>query len=254
MLRSILCIVLFSSLGLGADAKLGLYVGKGTWDDGKTHLRMFFDEYGYSVRTFTAKSILEGELKASGVRLLVVPGGESIEYLKELGEKGATRILEFVEEGGNYIGICAGAFYATSDRLGGNATGKYGIGLLHGVAYDGTALHTPPFIEGMMDLDFLPHFLTGGLKSHYKIIMFGGPSFRYSADEEREKNIRVMSRYVGFDEPAMITFDYYQGHVFLSGPHLEIEEDRTNWGYKDPDSEWPILERIVDAFTDPSHS
>jgi glutamine amidotransferase-like uncharacterized protein len=235
----------------GSHSLVGLYIGNGTWDTGREHLKMFLTEHKYSYRTFTAKEIMDGGLVTSGIKIILIPGGESSEYLKELGAAGAKLITEFVKTGGNYIGICAGAFYATSNREGGNVTGPYGIGLLQGVAYDGTALKKEPFIEGMMDFDFFPHFLMTGLQSRYRISMFGGPSFHYTAAETKTKNIRVVAEVQKIHEPTMITFDYEAGHVFLSGPHLEIEENRTNWGptFADPDSEWPILVRVVDYFS-----
>lgn len=226
---------------------VGLYVGKGTWEEGKEHLKMFLTEHQISYRSLTAQQIRNGDLVSSQVRVLIVPGGESWQYLSELGEEGAANIKAFVNAGGGYLGICAGAFYATSHREGGYATGKYGIGLLEGTAYDGTALGTAPFIEGMMDFQMEPHPLVLGLEEQFRIVMFGGPSFRFTESEAQKKGIRVMARFRGFLEPAMITFHYGSGPVFLTGPHFEIEEDRTEWGndFIDPDSEWPILERVM---------
>ncbi len=230
---------------------VALYDGKGVWDTGREHLKMFLKEKGFSYDIITAEEILSGKLSFHRPSLLIMPGGESWEYLKALGKKGAEEILNFVNQGGSYIGICAGAFYATSQRLGGYATGAYGIGLLEGTAYDGTALKTPPFIEGMMDINFVSDLMTQGLAKVFRIVMFGGPSFRYSQQEELKKGIRVMAQFPDINEPAMIRFNYGEGKVFLSGPHIEIEEDRTDWGpsFFDPDSEWPFLERMVSKMT-----
>lgn len=222
-------------------------MGKGTWDEGVEHLKMFLTEKGISYRTLTAQQIVEGTLESGSLKLLIMPGGESWEYLAELGSVGGAKILGFVEQGNGYLGICAGAFYATSHRDGGFATGPYGIGLLFGTAYDGTAYETPPFIEGMMKVDVLPHWITQGQLSLLNIVMFGGPSFRFSAEEQQKKHLSPLTTFRGFGEPAMVVFNYGRGRVFLSGPHLEIEEHRTNWGeeFNDPDSEWPLLQRVV---------
>ncbi len=230
-----------------ASPEVGLYVGKGAWEAGKEHMKMFLKEHGHSYRTLTAADILGGELAKSGVETLMMPGGESWEYLAELGEAGAQMIRGFVSRGGGYFGVCAGAFYATSMREGGPVTGPYGIGLLDGTAYDGTALGTSPFVEGMMDVDAMHVPLMSGLLPRFRIVMFGGPSFRFSESEAKAKDIEVLMRFQKIREPAMITLHYGNGRVFLSGPHLEIEEGRTDWGpqYKDPDSEWPIMERAV---------
>lgn len=231
----------------GRAAQVGLYVGTGTWDAGKEHLKWFLQEHGFSYRSLTAEDILLGKLEDEGVRLLIMPGGESWEYLKELGDEGAERIRHFVSTGGGYMGICAGAFYGTALREGGVKTGPYGIGLLNGTAYDGTDLHTDPFIEGMMDFDTRPDPLMKDFQKTFRIVLFGGPSFHYTPDEAKQKQIGVMMEFQKLHEPAMITLHYGAGRVFLSGPHLEVEENRTDWGpeYFDPESEWPILERVT---------
>lgn len=231
----------------GTPFRFGLYDGKGVWDTGREHLKMYLQEHKISYKTFSAADVQKGELKSSGIRALIMPGGESIQYLGELKAEGGEMIRKYVEDGGGYIGICAGAFYATSHREGGNATGPYGIGILKGTAYDGTALHIPPFIEGMMDFPFTPVGALSGLLSRYRIVMFGGPSFRFTAEEAAAKKIQVYARIEKLNEPMMLTLHYGRGKVFLSGPHLEIEENRTNWGkeFTDPDSEWPILDKIV---------
>jgi glutamine amidotransferase-like uncharacterized protein len=129
-------------------------------------------------------------------------------------------------------------------------TGPYGIGLLQGTAYDGTALNRDPFIEGMMDFSVLLE----GLRSVYRIVLLGGPSFLYSRDESRAKSIDVWARFPVIDEPAMIAFQYGRGRVFLSGPHPEVEEGLVNWGprYSDPESDWPILDRAFERVTSPT--
>jgi glutamine amidotransferase-like uncharacterized protein len=231
----------------GGPAEVGLYIGKGTWPAGKEHLKLYLQDRGFPYRTFTAKEVLSGELTSSGIKVVIFPGGASWEYLKELGEDGAKRVRAFVDAGGGYAGICAGAFYATSERLGGYATGLYGIGLLEGTAHDGTALKVPAFVDGMMDFDILGGAgLLKGLPQTMRIVLLGGPSFRYSPKEEAAKGIEVLARFPKIDEPAMIAFRYGKGRVYLSGPHLEIEEPLTDWGadFDDPESDWPILDRV----------
>jgi glutamine amidotransferase-like uncharacterized protein len=228
---------------------VGLYVGKGVWDVGREHLKLFLKSHAYSYRTLDAKAVQNGQLQRSRISLLILPGGESSQYLPDLGARGAQQIKDFVARGGGYIGICAGAFYATSLREGGNATGPWGIGLLEGTAYDGTALHTPPFIEGMMDFDFMPHPTLTGLQPKFRLSLFGGPALRFSEQEAAKKNLAVLARFPQIHDPAMVLFQYGRGHVFLSAPHLEVEENLTHWGqeFYDPESEWPILDRMVAA-------
>jgi hypothetical protein len=51
-------------------------------------------------------------------RMLFVPGGWASNKLSALGDRGQAEIRRFVEEGGNYLGICGGAGMATEDGIG----------------------------------------------------------------------------------------------------------------------------------------
>jgi putative intracellular protease/amidase len=51
-------------------------------------------------------------------RMLFVPGGWASNKLSALGDRGQAEIRRFVEEGGNYLGICGGAGMATKDGIG----------------------------------------------------------------------------------------------------------------------------------------
>ncbi len=62
-----------------------------------------------------AEDIRQGRL--SRCTTLFVPGGWASNKLKALGEEGAANILQFVREGGSYIGFCGGAGLATQDGI-----------------------------------------------------------------------------------------------------------------------------------------
>jgi len=141
--------------GPGDAAPIALYDGAGAWDVGVEHLKLYLRDRERTYRTLDAGDLLAGALERGGYSTLVMPGGESWTYLDHLGPEGAGLILSFVRGGGGYVGICAGAFYATSHRLGGMRTGPYGIGLLDGTAFDGTALKREPFLEAGLDLPIL---------------------------------------------------------------------------------------------------
>lgn len=65
----------------------------------------------YVVDTTTTAEIRSGEWMASCC-LLVMPGGRDLPYVKELAGQGNDYIRQFVLEGGSYLGLCAGAYYA----------------------------------------------------------------------------------------------------------------------------------------------
>ncbi len=55
----------------------------------------------------------EGALKSYDV--LIVPGGNAERQAEQLGKAGRRAIREFVEEGGGYVGVCAGGKLATTN-------------------------------------------------------------------------------------------------------------------------------------------
>ena len=67
----------------------------------------------FTVTRISADEIRTGKL--SGVDVLVQPGGSGGKQGKALGKEGAAAVREFVESGGGYLGVCAGAYLATND-------------------------------------------------------------------------------------------------------------------------------------------
>ncbi|KWU43034.1 class II aaRS and biotin synthetase [Rhodotorula sp. JG-1b] len=68
----------------------------------------------YDVQTVSPRSIKE-EPWTDTCALLVFPGGRDLPYCYDLGQTGTRRIREWVHGGGRYLGICAGAYFASSE-------------------------------------------------------------------------------------------------------------------------------------------
>jgi biotin--protein ligase len=66
---------------------------------------------GHDVRTMSSSEIIDGALWGDCL-LLIMPGGRDVPYLKALGQTGINNIKHFVLQGGSYLGICAGAYFA----------------------------------------------------------------------------------------------------------------------------------------------
>lgn len=83
-------------------------------NNGVLHKRLC-ETYGRSNVSFAdANDILNGALDKS-VFLFVMPGGADLYYCEKLNGDGNRLIREFVEEGGHYLGICAGAYYGARE-------------------------------------------------------------------------------------------------------------------------------------------
>lgn len=67
----------------------------------------------YSIQSAGA-DILANEPWEAHTKLLVVPGGRDLPYLAALKGRAITRVKEYVGNGGRYLGVCAGAYFACS--------------------------------------------------------------------------------------------------------------------------------------------
>lgn len=75
--------------------------------------RRLRDTFGADrVRHCDAADIIGGCLDPETVGLFVMPGGADLYYCEKLNGAGNTAIRSYVEAGGTYLGICAGAYYA----------------------------------------------------------------------------------------------------------------------------------------------
>jgi glutamine amidotransferase-like uncharacterized protein len=218
-------------------------------------LKRFLREKAFDYEVVDADGIKQGRLRPDRFAAVIVPGGKSWEYLKTLGNPGAERIREFVEQGGGYLGICAGGFYATSHREGpdpeGGARGptetsvyEYGIGLLQATAVDGANIsqYRSEFADGMRAFELLS---PEGVPIHrIQSLMLEGSGWRVTEEVMRRQKVKVLARFGQSHLPAILTFERGKGRAFVTGPHLEIEEQSFYWGipYRDPESEWPIVE------------
>jgi glutamine amidotransferase-like uncharacterized protein len=232
---------------LTKDTKvIAIYNDRGAWDAGVDSFKLLVEYSGYQYKELNAKDIINGELTNDRYSSIIMPGGKSWNYLDDLGSVGAEAIRHFVANGGGYYGTCAGAYYASLKRSGGShGTGVYGIGLLNGTAVDGGSLGWKAFKQGIRSYTTEPNFKS--FQKNYKILLLGGPSFKYTTQEAQKNNIKAVLRNSLMPSAiTMITLNYGKGRVFLSGPHGEIEENTLNDGYADPDSEWPLLKPFIE--------
>eukprot|EP01130_Rhizamoeba_saxonica_P003832 TRINITY_DN1588_c0_g1_i2.p1 TRINITY_DN1588_c0_g1~~TRINITY_DN1588_c0_g1_i2.p1 ORF type:complete len:213 (-),score=51.84 TRINITY_DN1588_c0_g1_i2:79-717(-) len=80
-------------------------------------------------------------LVADNFDMLIIPGGWVFDFETDLTPLGEQKINEFVKNGGGYLGICAGAFFASGDGypnariekkiIGGRAGIVWGTGKVH---------------------------------------------------------------------------------------------------------------------------
>ncbi|KAL5006537.1 hypothetical protein ScPMuIL_015343 [Solemya velum] len=140
-------------------------------------LKRHLDPSFYNVCHISPEDIIEGSWR-NKTSLLAVGGGYDLGFIKALTSSGIAQIRDFVVQGGQYLGICAGAYFACEeiefDRAGplevcGQRQLKFFPGVGIGPVYPGFVYNTEkgavaaPLIYKTLDsiLDFKTYFNGG---------------------------------------------------------------------------------------------
>jgi putative intracellular protease/amidase len=200
---------------------VALYDAGGTGGQGGVSVARILGRAGMHVVPVGAEEIAAGSL--AGFDVVIFPGGSGSKQAAAIGERGRDQVRQFVERGGGYIGICAGAYLCTSGfdwglRIldaktvspkwqRGEATLKMeltpaGRGILGDhpapldVRYQNGPVITPASLDTVPDYEVLAYFRT-----------------------EIAKNQTPVGLMV--DSPAIASARYGQGRVLFVSPHPE---------------------------------
>lgn len=178
------------------------------------------------VLSITADSLYHC-LKKESAALLIMPGGADLPFLHALKGEPNRLIRQFVRQGGSYLGICAGAYYASKEVL----------------FEEGGALQ----VKGSRELCFFPGTAEGpayGLRQFeyssprgariarlswgnrtVSAYFNGGCYFRNAADFP--DCVNIIAGYSDLPETpaAIIGCRMGKGRAILSGVHLEVEPE-----------------------------
>jgi len=95
---------------------------------GPTDLMQFLNlANGFQCQRVSPQQIRDGVLR--DYQVLIVPGGSGSLQAKKLEETGRKNVQDFVRDGGGYVGICAGAYLATSQYT-------WSLGLINARVWD----------------------------------------------------------------------------------------------------------------------
>lgn len=189
------------------------------------------DRFGRSeVDYVDAADIMHGMLTPT-IKLFVIPGGASRYVADKLNGLGNVLIREYVAEGGLYLGICGGAYYACS-RTEWRAGKEDGIVTTNELAFfPGTAVGPiSGFVTELSDGGYMTARLTAlstEIGDVRPCLYWGGPVFHLD-EPEAGASWRVLARYTEgiVGGKAVILGSYGNGHYILLGLHLEIDEPR----------------------------
>lgn len=172
--------------------------------------------------------------------LFVMPGGADLPYCRKLNGTGNKNIRDFVENGGLYLGICAGAYYACRDieyhkGRADEICGKRELNLIETTAYGSLpnlapyydeTLHSAAIVEVSTEQGLMACFYTGGC-----------------AFKTTEESL-VRARYAD-GTPAIISSKIKKGGALLSGVHIEMTAQDLAKATVKNDSELPIRQSLA---------
>ena len=209
-----------------AAVKVDIYRGDGAPDVAAEDVKVRVDSIpGATVRMLTAAEVGTVDLKAFDV--VVFPGGGARTQSKAIGEKGRNNVREYVRGGGGYVGICAGAYLACSNR-------DWNLGLLN-AGWIGPETNRG---FGYLEMELTPEGrgLLGDVQSKFKVRYNNGPVIKPGASTELpayttlslfRTEVSANGSAVGamVNMPAQAISTFGKGRVFISSPHPESTAD-----------------------------
>ena len=217
--------------------KILIYVDAGTSDGTSRVMRAIAQQLlpaAYEIRAIMADDIRHDAGLFDDAVLLVMPGGADLPFCEALNGAPNERIRRFVEGGGVYLGICAGAYYACREiafhaGTDGAICGARELGfvdavavgslpeLTRGVMYDATPRSAAAVelrtTDGLTDVPVT-------LYAHYH----GGCRFDFG--DAGRGAAQTLAVYAGLEgaPPAIVSSPVRMGRAVLTGIHLEISE------------------------------
>ncbi len=224
--------------------KIGIYNGAGA-----SHSWLWFVDILDSMGFFDIEFVDEQHIKNGGLQnlqALLLSGGDTFAIAESLGKEGAEKIRVFLEEGGLYIGSCAGAYLPLKSSL--SPLNLFNFASVR-ISNLTETLPQPVKLPEKFCTSYGCQYVFHPVREEVKISfsdslfpeqngeliapIYGGPAFLPS------ENARTLAHYTGFTsqtlfladqqlaydtligKSAVITKKMGKGNLFLLGPHLE---------------------------------
>lgn len=203
----------------------------------KTSLAEMFATRGVTVKMLMAADI-DADSWARECQVLVVPGGRDVFYEEALTDRAIANIQKFVEAGGSYFGICAGAYFASS-KVVFEPQDK-----AHAVVQDRrlSLFPAPAFGPKIPEFTYSPEnmhaaqldlFDQPGNVRTGRFLLMGGCYF--TPKDVKDHGWRGLAQYSDTKDWAVIEGGIGSGKVILSCPHIDYDPTGsgawiyTNW-------------------------
>lgn len=219
----------------------------GVWSEEVTALVSLFDAYGFTYEKVDAAALVTGDLgegEGRRYRALIAPGGWAWTRNQAVTPAGEEDLRRFVASGGNYVGFCAGAYWAADDVVFAEfaptdyASYEYDLDLLPGPAKGPFAWApwnggTTISLQAAAIDTANPVMAAAKMPARTRFVYGGGPFFD---DLSRVEGLEVWARAVapegtapelraGDGQPAIVRYHSGTGNVILFSYHPEVLVD-----------------------------
>ncbi|MFA5593343.1 MAG: BPL-N domain-containing protein [Micavibrio sp.] len=206
-----------------------IYQDEGVGEFGLACLVRFFGRD--AVRFADAAAVIDANI-LDGADIFVMPGGADLPYCRALNGAGNAAIRRFVEKGGTYLGLCAGAYYGCralefhkgrADEI----TGGRELAFANATACGSLHALAKPYDLTLRSAAVTRILLPSG--ESVPVFYHGGPAFRLDAGHGNNGNAapHIAGRYLELENapPAIIESRAGQGRAILCGVHPEVTAD-----------------------------
>ena len=185
--------------------------------------------FKYHLLRVSANDIIHGGC-LTDANIFVMPGGRDLPYVAKLQGSGIENLRRFVENGGRYFGICAGAYFASSFCEFEKGSDMEVCGQRDMKLYPGTALGCiyPGFQYGsengarMINVILTDKFGDSVNNRKFPVYYNGGCEFILQSQSELQE-VENVARYEDFpDKNAIVLCKHGDGKILLSGVHPEM--------------------------------
>lgn len=204
--------------------RLAIYKGKGSGAGGITNTANRAKLIpGARVTILTGEQIAGGALTNAAFDAVAFTGGSGSGQSAGIGEQGLENVRKFVENGGGYLGICAGAYLATSGY-------SWSLGIINAKTVSPKWRRGQGYLDLEVASDGLP--ITGDVKGVFKCRYANGPivkpagvpglpEYKVAAWFRSEISLNGTPEGVQVNSPAALYSTYGKGRVFILSPHPE---------------------------------
>lgn len=236
----------------GNTPKVAVYAGPGTWHEGRQATHQFLRFLGWKSQEIGPWDVnhWNPDPNEAKYQVIWVPGGWAYDYKRWISAEGKRRLREFVSRGGLYIGICAGAYFASDFIVWEGVRYEYDLDLFHGSS-EGPIPDIAPWPQWT-----LTPVWAEGASEPLLMLYYGGQVFRPSSKRiEAQQEVHIVARWgsgagTQEGEPAGIVVHYGEGCVLLLGPHPEIgyNFDRKSWDIRGENgAQWAWLASQIET-------